>query len=301
MTEITENGCISEKTAVALGLFDGVHLGHRRVIEAAKRGEYAPAVFTFRTESVREKHGRPLEYIYTNERKTELLYIAGIKYVFCPDFSDVKNLSGEEFVSKIICGIMNAGKVVCGENFRFGKMAQCGIEELTDFGKKYGFEVETVELDGFSSEKFRELLREGRVDELYKSGNAYTLSAKVAEGNKIGRTLDFPTINQHFAENQLVPKHGVYYTRTFIGGKVYPSVTNVGVKPTVEENIQPLAETHILGFSGDLYGRTVEVEFCGYIRGEKKFASLEELKNQVFADIAYVRKQHEAAETLGKD
>lgn len=301
MTEIIINDIIQEKTCVALGLFDGLHHGHRRVIEAAKCGEYAPAVFTFRTESVKEKHGRPLEYIYTNARKLELLYIAGIKYAFCPDFSDVKDMSGEEFVSEIICGIMNAGKVVCGENFRFGKMAQCGVEELKGFGEKYGFEVETVELDGFSSEKFREFLREGRVNELYKSGNAYTLSAKVAEGNRIGRTLDFPTINQHFAENQLVPKRGVYHTRTIINGKIYPCVTNVGVKPTVEKDIKPLAETHIIGFSGNLYGMCPDVEFCGYIRGERKFASLEELKNQVFADIAFVREQYESAEASGKD
>lgn len=289
MNDIIINERIQEKTCVAIGLFDGLHHGHRRIIEAAKSSALAPAVFTFKTESVKEKHGRPLEYIYTNERKIELLYIYGIKYVFCPDFTDVKDMSGEEFVRDIICGIMNSGKVVCGENFRFGKMAQCGVKELEAFGKKYGFEVQAVELDGFSSEKYRELLRQGKVDKLYKGGDAYTFSAKVTEGNRIGRTLDFPTINQHFAENQLVPKLGVYHTRTIINGKIYPCVTNVGVKPTVEKNIKPLAETHIIGFSGDLYGMCLDVEFCGYIRGERKFASLEELKNRISADIAAVK------------
>lgn len=301
MTEILINDIIQEKTCVALGLFDGLHHGHRRVIEAAKCGEYAPAVFTFRTESVKEKHGRPLEYIYTNTRKLELLYIAGIKYAFCPDFNDVKDMSGEEFVRSIICGIMNAGTVVCGENFRFGKEARCGIRELKAFGEKYGFGVKVIALDGFSSEKYRELLRQGRVDELCRSGNAYTLSAKVQEGNRIGRTLDFPTINQHFADGQLVPRLGVYHTRTIINGRIYPCVTNVGVKPTVEKDIKPLAETHIIGFSGDLYGMCPDVEFCGYIRGERKFASLEELKNQVFADIACVRERHKNAKASGKD
>lgn len=285
MNDIIISERINEKTCAALGLFDGLHHGHRRVIGAAMEGSLAPAVFTFRTESVREKHGRPLEFICTNERKTELLRNMGIRYVYCPDFSDVRDMSGEEFVRDIICGIMNAGRVVCGENFRFGKMAQCGVKELEDFGRKYGFEVQTVELDGFSSEKYRELLRQGRVDELCGSGDAYTLSARVEEGNRIGRTLDFPTINQHFAENQLVPRLGVYYTRTVIGGRSYPCVTNVGVKPTVEKNIKPLAETHILGFSGDLYGMRPGVEFRRYIRGERKFASLEELKIQISADI----------------
>lgn len=300
MIEITENDCISEKTAVALGLFDGFHHGHKRVLAEIRCG-LAPAIFTFRTESVRVKHGKPLEYIYTNARKLELLDNYGIKYVYSPDFDDIRDMSGEEFIRDVICGKMNAGEVVCGDNFRFGKNARCGAEELKEFGEKYGFAVKTVELDGFSSEKYRELLRDGKTDELLKNNDTYTVSAKVEEGNRIGRTLDFPTINQHFSQGQLVPKRGVYYTRTFIGGKFYPSVTNVGVKPTVEKDIMPLAETHILDFSGDLYGKTIEVEFCGYIRGEKKFASLEKLKNQVFADIAFVREQHGAAETSGKD
>ncbi|MBQ8297756.1 MAG: riboflavin biosynthesis protein RibF [Ruminococcus sp.] len=296
MTEITGNDRISEKTFVALGLFDGIHSGHRLILsQTFLDKELAPAVFTFRTESVRFKHGKPLEYICTNASKLEQMDAMGIKYAYSPDFDDVRELSGEEFVRDVLCGKMNAGAVVCGENFRFGKNAACGAEELEAFGKKYGFKVTVVRLseDAFSSEKYRAMLREGRVDELYCGGNAYILSSQVVHGNRIGRTLDFPTINQHFAEGQLVPEHGVYHTHTLVGGKVYDSVTNVGVKPTVGENIKPLAETHIIGFSGDLYGSFVDVEFCRFIRGEKKFASLEELKKQISADIACVREQAE--------
>lgn len=292
MTEITLNDRIPEKTAVALGLFDGIHSGHRLILsEVFLEEELAPAVFTFRTESVKFKHGKPLEYIYTNEVKLGQLDAAGIKYVYSPDFEEIRAMSGDEFVREILCGKMNAGAVVCGENFRFGKNAQCGAEELEKFGVKYGFKVTAVKLseDAFSSEKYRAMLREGRVDELYCGSNVYVLCAEIVQGNKIGRTLDFPTINQQFAPGQLVPKRGVYHTHTLIGGRFYDSVTNVGVKPTVENNIQPLAETHILGFSGDLYGQTVRVEFCDHLREEMKFASLEELKNQIRADIARVR------------
>ena len=292
MTEITENDRISEKTAVALGLFDGIHTGHRLILsEIFLEKELAPAVFTFRTESVKFKHGKPLEYIFPNKVKLEQLAAMGIDYACSPDFDDVRDMSGEDFVRTILCERMNAGAVACGENFRFGRNAQCGAEELKEFGKKYGFRVTVVKLseDAFSSEKFRAMLREGRVDELRSSGNAYILSAEVVQGNRIGRTLDFPTINQHFAPEQLVPRHGVYHTQTLIGGKIYDSVTNVGVKPTIGDNIKPLAETHILGFSGDLYGSFADVAFCRLIRGERKFASLEELKKQINADIISVR------------
>lgn len=297
MTEITVNDRISEKTAVALGIFDGLHHGHRAVLSEALSME-SPAVFTFRTESIKRKHGKPFEYIFTNSRKLELLAGMGVKYVFSPDFDDVKSMSGEEFVSEILVKKMNAGLVVCGENFRFGKAAKCGADELLQFGIKYGFEVKIIGLDGFSSEKYRRLLREGNVEELYKNSDAYILSAEVATGNQIGRTIDFPTINQPFAENQLVPRFGVYYTTALVGGSIYPSVTNIGVKPTVEENIKPLAETHILGFSGDLYGRCVDVAFRRFIRNEKKFASVEELKIQIDADADYVRRLHKS---IGKD
>lgn len=298
MVNVTENGGIKEKTAVALGIFDGVHCGHRLVISSAvKYAEkgFTPAVFTFRTESVSFKHGRPFEYIYTNEQKLRILGGLGVKYVMSPDFNALQSMDGEEFVCEALCGKMNAGAVVCGENFRFGKSALYGAEELKRLGEKYGFEVRVIKLsgNGFSSEKYRSMLREGRVNETYSLGcGMYSLYGEVIEGNRLGRTLDFPTINQIFGERQLVPRRGVYHTFTNIDGKAYNSVTNIGVKPTIEKNIKPLAETHILDYSGDLYGRKIEVGFIGFVRDEKKFDSIDELKKQVFADIAYIREQN---------
>jgi len=116
-------------------------------------------------------------------------------------------------------------------------------------------------------------------------GSAYFINANVTDGNHIGRTIDFPTINQDFAEGQLVPRYGVYSTLTNVGGKVLPSVTNVGVKPTIKGVRRPLAETHIIGYSGDLYGKNVDVCFKSFIRPETKFGSLDELKAQIKADI----------------
>lgn len=296
MVNVTESGSIKEKTAAALGIFDGVHCGHRLVISSAVSYKgLAPAVFTFRTESVNFKHGRPFEYIYTNEQKLRILEKLGIKYALSPDFSTLQNMDGEEFAREILCRKMNVGAVVCGENFRFGKNASCGTDELKRLGEKYGFEVQVIKLsgNGFSSEKYRAMLREGRVNETYSLGcGMYSLYGEVIEGNRLGRTLDFPTINQIFGEKQLVPRKGVYHTLTDIDGKTYNSITNIGVKPTIEKNIKPLAETHILDYCGDLYGRKIEVRFVGFVRDEKKFGSVDELKKQVFADIDYIRQQN---------
>lgn len=306
MTEIKENDIISEKTAVALGLFDGVHSGHKLIISKAlnytQKG-FVPAVFTFRTESVKFKHGKIFEYIYTNEYKLEILGNLGVKYAFSPDFEDLKNMEGEDFVKKILCQKMNIGAVVCGENFRFGKNASCGVNELRKFGEKYRFDVSVIELSHgkFSSEKYRNMLREGKVNELRILGNTYSLCTEVTEGNKIGRTIDFPTINQHFAENQLVLKRGVYITSTVIDGQTYSSITNVGVKPTVEKDIKPLSETHILGYNGNLYGKKIKVEFLDFIRDEMKFKSIDELKKQIKKDIEYTKQITSEVVSGGKD
>lgn len=287
MTTIKLNDRIPQKTAIALGIFDGVHCGHCLIINKACNYGLAPAVFTFRSESVKFKHGKPFEYIYTNNQKLHHFEKMGVEYVFSPDFDDIKNMTGEEFARDILVKCMNAGVVVCGDNFRFGKNASCGIEELEIFGLKYGFSVEVVKLrkNDFSSEKFRIMLKNG---ELSKE-NLYIFYGKVVHGNQIGRTINFPTINQGYSNGQLVPKYGVYFTKTIIDGISYNSITNVGVKPTIVGERLPLAETHILDFSGDLYGRDIEVEFCKFIRLEMKFSSVDALKNQISRDIAEVR------------
>lgn len=281
------------KSAAAVGIFDGIHPGHRLVLDEAKSfGEMVPAVFTFNTESISFKHGRSFEFIYTNDYKLELLGKLGFEQIYSPDFEELCGMDGESFAREILCGRMNCGVVVCGENFRFGRGASCGVGELRAFGEKYGFEVRVIKLsdNAFSSERLRGMLREGKTDELRARGFDYMLSTRVVGGNRLGRTIGFPTINQPFADGQLVPKTGVYSTVTRIGDDEYASITNIGVKPTVEKNTRPLAETHILGFSGDLYGKRAEVSFGEYIRDERKFSSVDELKKQIAEDIEYIKK-----------
>lgn len=287
MTVIALNDRIPEKTSVALGIFDGIHCGHKLIIKHTCDYGYVPAVFTFTAESIKFKHGKPFEYIYTNVQKLHHFDKMGVEYVLSPDFGDIKDMTGEEFARDVLVKCMNAGAVVCGDNFRFGKNASCGTDELKVFGEKYGFEVEVIKLkeNDFSSEKFRTMLKNGELSR----ENPYILYGEVVHGEQIGRTINFPTLNQNYAKGQLVPEYGVYFTRTVIDGMVFDSVTNVGVKPTIAGERMPLAETHVLDFSGDLYGRNIEVEFCKFIRPEMKFSSVDELKKQISEDIAEVR------------
>ncbi len=285
----------STRTAVALGLFDGVHLGHRAVINAAlaqKKNGLSSLVFTFEPDCVLRKAGGTQGYIYTKTEKEILLCEQiGVDEIVSPPFERLCCLSGEEFADEILCRQLRAAHVCCGNDFRFGKNAACGAKELMDFGKRFGFEVEVispVEYGGsiVSSSRVRELLLKGDItlaNELL--GFYYFINAEVSNGNHIGRTINFPTINQEFSDGQLVPKFGVYSTFTNVGGKVMPSVTNVGVKPTIEGVRRPLAETHIIGYSGDLYGKNADVCFKRFIRPEMKFASLDELKAQIKKDI----------------
>ncbi len=286
-----------KETAVALGLFDGVHLGHRAVLKTActqSENGLIPAVFTFEPETALYKKCAAKGYIYGQEMKRRLFMECGMEqFCFLP-FEDVRGLTGEDFAGEILCKRMNAGFVCCGSDFRFGKGASCGVDELRKFGELYGFRVDVVSEvrcgdTVVSSSEIRRLLSEGSIEKANELlGRPYTVSGKIVDGNHIGRTIDFPTINQNFSSGQLVPAYGVYSAETVIDGEKFRAVTNIGVKPTISGERSPLAETHILGFSGDLYGKELDVELTGFIRHEKKFSSLDELKKQILNDISAV-------------
>lgn len=286
------------KRAVALGLFDGVHLGHRRVIgypaELAEFG-FVPSVFTFSNSTITEKQGRGLEYIYTDAQKGLIMGELGIKEIFSEDFNALKGMSGDEFVREILVRRLNTGYVVCGSDFKFGRNASCGVRELYALGQEYGFGVEIAEdvkADGenVSSKRIRELLKNGGAEAANRLlGDRYRIDGEAVHGRQLGRTIGFPTVNQPFGRGQLVPRHGVYRSEVDVDGIIYGSITDIGVKPTVGSGNSPLAETHIPGFSGDLYGRLLTVRISEFIREEKKFSSVEELKMQIADDIEYIR------------
>lgn len=286
-----------KRSAVALGLFDGVHLGHRAVLDLAleqQKNGLVPTVFTFNASAVLRKTSGKDGYIYTDMLKGIIFSECGLFNKYSVPFEELCGMTGEEFAENILAKTLNAKVVCCGNNFRFGKNASCGVEDLKNFGKKYGFEVQTAEPVKInditvSSREIRRCLVNGEIERANTLlGMPYKFLGKVIHGNEIGRTIDFPTINQEYSDGQLVLKYGVYQTVTDIDGVKYKSITNVGVKPTIKGERKPLAETHILDFSGDLYNKIVSVEFHKFIRSEMKFSSIDELKSQISRDISQV-------------
>lgn len=286
------------RTSVALGIFDGVHQGHRKVISRAVCGKnygLTPVVFTFSNGTVYKK-GKKLSWILSDERKAEKMHSLGVEKVISPDFLSLKEMSAEDFVKEILVERLHCERAVCGSDFRFGKNASGDCRALKKFSEKYGFSVEIVEpfvLEGeiVSSSLIRKLLEEGNIKKANRFlGSSFEIEAQVVHGAEIGRTWNFPTVNQILPDGQEIPKFGVYCVKVLIDGEWHEGVCNVGVKPTVGAEKRPLAETYILNYSGDLYGRVLRLAFFEFIREERKFSSLEELKNEIALNKEFAEK-----------
>ena len=293
MTDITEAGFSGGKSAVALGFFDGLHLGHTRVIVQALIQELTPIVFTFSGSSVLPKF-RQREDIITHDLKLELLEKMGVKHIYAPDFADVKDMTAGQFVEEILVNRLNAGFVSCGYDFRFARGGTADADTLRELCCKRGIKlcvVPAVKIDGetVSSTLIRQLIKNGETEKAnLLLGYELTYCREVIHGKENGRKMGFPTINQTIPEGMTVPKQGVYKSRTRVGDTDYPSVTNIGVKPTIDleagEQRAPLMETHIIGYDGDLYGQRISVSLLSYIRSERKFSGLQELSEQLEKD-----------------
>lgn len=288
---------LPQNTAIALGFFDGVHLGHRAVLKAAaeKREQgLLPVAFTFCTgeHSPVKNQGR----IYSDELRTELLFSCAMDTVLQPPFSEIESLSDEEFVS-LLCGPLLAKVICCGEDYRFSKGAAAGAVRLRELAARYKAEVITLPavtlLGGrVSSSRVRELLAAGEIEAVnLLLGAPYRITGPIVHGRQLGRTIDFPTINQPIAHDAALPCFGVYAACVTIEGTRHMALTNIGVSPTVGACEAPRAETHILNFSGDLYGRRLKTELISFLRPEKRFASIAKLGAQIEKDCQEAAKR----------
>ena len=276
-------------TAVALGLFDGVHRGHQAVIRAAAdcAPELMPAVFTFRFDTRAVVTKKQFGTLLRPELKAKKLEENGIRFMLEPPFSTIMKMEPESFIQGILFNFMHAKAVFCGEHFRFGKNAAEDTRLLRAACQKNGVRVEIVRPvldDGVpvSSTRIRAALREGDVPLANRLlGSPYMTCGTVVHGRHMGHSLGFPTINQLFSPEDLIPRFGVYATIVEVDGKEYVGATDIGVKPTVGDGYAPAAETFILDFDGDLYGRNIVIRYYAFLRGEKRFDSLEELTKTV--------------------
>ena len=285
------------RAAVALGLFDGVHIGHRaliaRTVEIARERGLVPAVFTF-GEGGGLKAGT--SRIYDEEERLSIFEELGIELAVIADFDSVSSLSPGEFVKNVLVLGMSASVALAGRNFRFGYRASGGGEELVSLmresgGEGYILDIETYDLgEGereVSSTRIRSLLAAGDVeDSALLLGAPYKLRSVVFHGRGIGRTYGYPTVNTPLREDNPL-RHGVYHTRVKIGEKIYTGLTNVGVCPTFGAR-DAHAETFILDFSENIYGEEIEILFVGFIREERYFSSSEELALEISRNIKTV-------------
>ena len=295
--EFLTNEPAQRPTAVALGVFDGVHIGHRAVLkEAANSGELEPWVFTFAEESI-SKAKKGAVRLEPPCVKFNIMKKCGIAHVYAPDFSEVQRLSGEEFVRQVLVEHLRCRKVVCGTDFRFGERAACGAEDMRRFCAEFGMECAVIDklYDGgeaISSTRIRAAAADGDMKTVRRlCGYPFCIENTVVGGKHLGREYNLPTINQGFDEGYVIPKYGVYVSAACVDGKFYPAVTNVGVKPTVSDANAPGAETNLIGFSGNLYGKKVFVFLLEFVRPEMKFQNREEL----FARIAFDRDNAKSA------
>ena len=282
-------------TTVTLGTFDGVHLGHKKIIERLTQhspDKHQSLVLTFFPHPrmvLQEKSD--IKLLNTIEEKAELLEKAGLQNLIIHPFDQsFSQLSAEEFVKEILVNQFNVGKIIIGHDHRFGKNRSADIHDLIAFGQKYHFDVEQIsaqEIDevSISSTKIRNALQDGNIHLANEYlGYNYFLTGIIVKGKQLGRTIGFPTANLKIEEDyKLIPQNGVYVVKSFINEKEVFGMMNIGTNPTVGGQTQTI-ETNFLDFSDNLYDKKLKIELLHRIRSEEKFASLEALKEQISKD-----------------
>jgi riboflavin kinase/FMN adenylyltransferase len=296
----TENANIQRPTVLTLGVFDGLHLGHQRimqtVVERAKEIGAAPTAITFdpHPRAVLHPESAP-PLLQTLDQRLANLEVLGIEQTIVIKFDrEFASQPAEDFLNNIVHDRLHAREVYLGQGFAFGKDRGGNIDLLRKMGAELGFladEVEEVKLRGqrISSSVIRGLLAEGRVNTARRMlGRPYGVEGIIIRGNRRGHTIGFPTANLK-PHNRVIPRYGVYATATLVDGVWRKSITNIGVRPTFENEAEPSIETYIFDFDDDLYGDSIRVRFLHRIRDERKFSGIDELKAQIERDTATAR------------
>lgn len=286
------------KTSVALGFFDGVHLAHQKIIRAAvsyaEKNSLRAAALTFDRSPAEVLFGAPCLCLTDNYEKSGIISSFGAECVMLNTTPELLRMGGEDFVRNILIEKMNAAAVFCGYNYTFGR-ERLTAAELVDIGERLGLHTEVIAEErkggeAISSSRIRSLLQKGDMEAAaVLLGRPYSVTGTVEAGKRLGRTMGFPTINIYpNADRSFIPR-GVYATWAVFAGERRVGVTNIGVNPTVgDRNIR--IETFIPGFSGNLYGCCVTIEFIHFVRPEQKFASVDELFSRIALDTDTVKR-----------
>lgn len=288
---------LDTKTVIAIGNFDGVHIGHKlllsRLAEEAKARNAVPMVFTF-SENPKVVHFGA-KYLFGDTDRLEALAEIGVEAIYYAEYAYLHDFSCEEFVRDFLVKRLNCVCTVVGSDFRFGKGRMGDPDTMKQLMEQNGGDcviLPQLEENGkkISSSYIRRILGEGKLSEVEALlGRKYSFILPVREGRKLGRQIGCPTINQIPPADRMLPRFGVYESTVQFGGEVYRGITNVGIKPTVSSESKPIFETHLLDFDGDLYGVTVKVTLNRFLRKERCFNTVEDLKKQIEKDIEAVK------------
>lgn len=296
----TEDFKLERSSAVTLGKFDGVHLGHQKLIsivkEKAEEQGLLSVMFTFDRIPLSICPQKNQHFLSTNSERRMLCENYGIDVeVEYPFTTTLMNMEPEEFVSDILINKLKAKVIVVGTDYCFGRDRSGNVEFLISNAAKYGYETIVVEKEKFqdkdiSSTYVREELKLGHMETVNVLLNRpYSITGIVAKGNQLGRKLEIPTINVYPTEIKLLPPNGVYASRILIDGVCYYGVTNLGTKPTISDGYEVSVETNVFDFDKDVYGNRVEVALYHFLRQEMKFENVEALKKQMESDASFAK------------
>lgn len=304
MKEITDisNFTAEKGSVVTIGTFDGIHLGHQKIIkklvENAKKQDLLATIFTFfpHPRMIIQKDDS-LKLIHTLEEKKQMLESLGVdQLVICPFNESFSKMSAEKFVEELLVNRLKAKKVIIGYDHRFGKNRNADINDMKLFGKKFGFEVEEIPAQeinevSVSSTKIRQALHEGDVKKAWEYlGTPFCIKGKVVHGLKIGRTIGFPTANIQVKESyKIIPKDGIYLVYSIFSEKKIYGMMSIGKNPTIEGKGATI-EVYYFDFKQDIYENNVTIYFLEHLRDEQKFESVEKLKEQLQIDEITSRK-----------
>lgn len=291
----TDNKNIHLKnTAVTLGKFDGIHRGHqkliKRLLEQKEKLNLHSVLFSFDINTV--CHQKSLTTKQERKLLCEKFQIDDV--IFYPVNETTMSMEPERFIQEILIGVLEAKVIVTGKDFRFGKDRKGDVDMLRKYSDIYGYQLFVEESVNFentkiSSSTIRDYILNGNIEKANEMlGYPYFVTGQIVKGKQVGRTIGMRTINVQAEENKILPASGVYKTETELNGVKYKGLTNIGVCPTVSDKNEITVENHLLDFDEDVYGDIAKIEFIKYLRPEKKFNNLDELKKQILLDISQV-------------
>ncbi len=292
-----------ERTVVAVGVFDGLHLGHRliisKLIDEARKMKAEALLFTLfpHPKAVLFPDSTPPKYINLPEEKITVAEKLGVEHLMIYPFSkSFGKLTACEFISDILIKKLKAVKIITGYDHSFGSDRQSDLKILQACAEPYGCEVERVGAyieNGVtvSSTLIRDCLSQGKIVEANKFlSYTYSIGGVVVHGDKIGRKIGFPTANIKTAPEKLIAQNGVYAVQVLIDGRLYKGMLNIGNRPTIKGAVDKRTEVYIFDFSGNLYGKEIRVFLHAFVRREMRFESIDKLREQLVADESYTRK-----------